>query len=282
MARLRRRRGTSTIWRACGLLDPMLSVLRFVSLARLGASRATEGWLAKAAVVATVALALVLAVGMVVLAGDSGARRDVSRWPLAAASIQVWGGGVLVAISASSQALVRDAREGVSDMVARCGSSLNAYLLGRVAGLALVLGVLASGGTLLVSFFLVLASGSGAGPILHATLAALGGAVAFSVTIAPLALAALGARSRLGGYLVLVLVLALPELLASLVARHLPSGWEELLSVPAAVSAVSDALAPGTVDAPRALRACCVLAAFAIGALIAARGQVARARRVVA
>jgi hypothetical protein len=63
-------------------------------------------------------------------------------------------------------------------------------------------------------------------------------ALAFAATLGPIAVAALGARSRAGGYLTLVAVLVLPELLARWTSEVLPRGWHELTSVPAALAAV--------------------------------------------
>ena len=238
--------------------------------------------MAKAGLGVAVLVALGVAVAMAIAARAAHSGGDVARLPLAAASILAWGGGVLVAFTASSQALVRDEREGIRALVASRGATGVAYAFGRATGLAAVLAALTCGGVLLSGGVLAATVRSDVAVIARGTLAAAVGAVAFSVTMAPLSLAALGARSRAGGYLVLVGVVAGPELVARLFARALPDEWGELLPVPAVVSAVADAIAPGTFDPMRGLRAAFVLALIAAASMAAVRRQLARARELAA
>jgi hypothetical protein len=85
-------------------------------------------------------------------------------------------------------------------------------------------------------------------------------ALAFSAVVAPLAFAALGARSRIGGYLFLVAVVMVPEAIVLALGSALPASLAELLSIPSALSALRSALAPGSVELARALRALVALA----------------------
>jgi len=78
-------------------------------------------------------------------------------------------------------------------------------------------------------------------------------ALAFAATLGPVAMAALGARTRSGGYLTLLGVLVLPELVSRWTAALLPHGWHELTSIPAALAAVrAGVAAPATMGLPMA------------------------------
>ena len=91
--------------------------------------------------------------------------------------------------------------------------------------------------------------------MLQATIAGLVFSVAFSAVVAPVAFAALGARSRLGGYLFLIAVVTIPEAIVSMMGASLPASVADVLSIPSALGALRTAFAPGTVDLWRAMRA---------------------------
>lgn len=253
---------------------------RFFAIVALGAARAREGVLVKASLV----LALVMIVGAATISGlvarHASDADALGRLPVGAAAALAWAAGVLVAFSASSQALVRDRRDGVVELLASRGASPIAYVLGRCLGLALVLFVVAGSGAIAAALGEAIGAPRGALAILSGLVAGLGFALMFSLAVAPLALAALGARSRSGGYLALLLVLVLPELFVDYMDKLLPEGWGELAAIPAALSAFAGGLSPGSVDPARALRAFVVLALVAGVSVAVVRAQLSRAEEL--
>jgi hypothetical protein len=129
---------------------------------------------------------------------------------------------------------------------------VGAYVRGRVGGLVGVLAVAIGGATLVAG----IAATSVAHPALTAvrtSAAAVVYALAFAATLGPVAMAALGSRTRRGGFLALLAVLGLPELLSPWTATLLPRGWHELTSIPAALSAVrAGVAAPAAMAVPMA------------------------------
>jgi hypothetical protein len=99
---------------------------------------------------------------------------------------------------------------------------------------------------------------------LQATGAAVVFSIAFSLVLAPLAFAALGARSRAGGYFFMLLVVVVPEMLAGMLGNVLPESITEVVAIPSALAALRSALAPGSADAWRALRALVSLALWVL------------------
>jgi len=88
------------------------------------------------------------------------------------------------------------------------------------------------------------------------------------------AMAALGSRTRAGGFLGLLAVLALPELLSPWTAAWLPYGWHELTSIPAALAAVrAGVAAPAAMAVPMA-RALAGLAAVVALSLVVIAARV--------
>ncbi len=216
---------------------------------------------------------------MVVAAFVVAARggRALAQLPSVTASALAWGAGVMLAFAASTRALRRDRDDGVRALVRARGGSTPAYVGGRVVGLAVLVAVVVAGGTLVAGVAsTALANPGSVARVAKGAGASLAYAVAFSVTIAPVALAALGARSRIGGYFALVSVLVLPELFGRWTAQMLPRGWQELTSIPATLGALRTALTPGTFDVATLLRASVVLAAIAAIATAIVRTQVAR------
>jgi hypothetical protein len=150
-------------------------------------------------------------------------------------------------------------------------------LVGRLAGLVVVVAAVVAGGTLLAGVAATaLAGRASVVRVAVSSVAAILYAVAFAATVAPVALAALGARSRVGGYFALLFVLVVPELFKSWTTNVLPYGWQELTSIPAALAAFRSALTPDSVDVATALRAIVVLAAVSAIALAVVRTQIAR------
>jgi len=198
--------------------------------------------------------------------------------PSLTASALAWGPGLLLAFASAIQALRRDREQGIRQLARARGAEASSYLLARLSGLAAALFAVVGGGVLLVGLVAMLfARHPGvAFACLHGTLASLVYAAAFSVTLAPLAIAALGARTRTGGYFGLLLVIFVPELLLDWTARLLPESWAELASLPSALASLRGALMPEHVDPERFLRAAIVLALVATAAFVYVKQQLSR------
>ncbi len=202
-----------------------------------GAWLATRGALARAAIGLSALGALASVVVTVVMArrGGSGAE----HLPRLVALEESWAAGVTLAFAGAIHALRRDQEEGVVALARARGVGLMGYARGRIAGLAVVVAIAVAVPTLIAALGATSIARSPA-HVARSSLGALAYALAFSATIAPLAMAALGARTRAGGYLTLLAVLVLPELLAPFTEALLPSGWDELTSIPAALGALGD------------------------------------------
>jgi len=210
------------------------------------------------------AVALALVTGVLASRGPQSPAHDV---PLLASGALAWGGGFLLAFAAAAHALRRDRTEGIRDLFVSRTTTLRGYLLARVGGLAVLIALCVAGGTLLCGLVGVAAAARGAAVprMLHATGAGIAYSIAFSAVVAPVAFAALGARSRIGGYVFLLCVVTIPELIIGLMGAALPEYVADVLSIPSALSALRTSLAPGTVDLARFARA--VIALTAVVAL---------------
>lgn len=242
------------------------------ALLALGVSLARRGVLPVISIVVCVFTTIALALLALALA-MRGSGAPVQDVPLIASSALAWGGGFLLAFAAAANALRRDRREGIRDLLVARTTSLRGYLLARVGGLALLIALLVGGGTLITGLAgLAFAGRLAAAPrILQSTCAGLAFSIAFAAVVAPVAFAALGARSRLGGYTFLLAIVVFPEIVVALLGSAIPDGVVDVLSIPSALSALRSALAPGTVDAARALRALLALALFVIAATFLVR-----------
>jgi hypothetical protein len=228
---------------------------------------------------ALTALGFILAA--IALARGADARPPLAELAAATSSAMAWGAGVLVAFAAAGQALRRDRTSGVRSLARLRGASITAYARGRVLGLALLLAAVVAGGTLAAGLVAVLAAArvGAAALAFQGLVASLAYALAFAFVLAPLSLAALGARARGEGYVGLLLLLVLPELLASWTSGLVPRGWGDLLSVPSALAALRASLMPsvaGAINVARFARAACVLAAFAALCFAVVRAEIAR------
>jgi|GEM_PF-973005 len=244
----------------------------FGALLLLGTSLARRGVLASIAIVITLLTAAVAVLVAVVLAARGG-HAPIHDVPLVASGALAWGGGFLLAFSAAAHALRRDRAEGVRDLVVARTRSLRGYLVARIGGLAFLVALLVAGGSLVVGLVAtVSAARMAAVPrTLHATAAAVVFSLAFAAIVAPIAFAALGARSRVGGYVFLLAVVMLPELVVSAMAPSLPEGLADVLSIPSALAALRTALSPGSVEIARAVRALVALAFFVAFAVFLVR-----------
>jgi hypothetical protein len=241
----------------------------------LGVALARRGALAKVSIGIGVFTTFAMIVATFVVASRSA--HSLRHMPSIASSALAWGAGVMLAFGASVRALRHDRDDGVRALWNARGGTTPRYVVGRVAGILIVVALVVAGGTLIVGAAATsLAGRAAAVRVAGSAGAALVHALAFSITVAPVALASLGARSRVGGYLSLVTVLVLPEIFSGWTARTLPSGWEELTSIPSALGALRNALTPGGLDAAMFARAFVVLGAVTAIALAIVRTQVAR------
>ena len=225
----------------------------------LGMSLARRGALpvVSIAICASTALALAIVAGLLAGRGPKSAAHDV---PILASSALAWGGGFLLAFAAAAHALRRDRTDGIRELfVARTASrgGLRGYLFARVGGLAALIALCVGGGTLLCGLVGMVGAArvSGVASMLQSTIAGIAFSLAFAAVVAPVAFAALGARSRLGGYLFLLAVVIIPELIIAMMGASLPASVADVLSIPSALGALRTSLAPGTVDLWRTMRA---------------------------
>jgi hypothetical protein len=200
----------------------------------------------------------------------------VALVPGIAARAVAWGGGILVAFALAQRAFRRDLSDGVVGLLRARGLE-RAYLSGRVAsGLALV-GLPVVGGTVLVSLTAVLAA-TRTGDAWAATR---GGAAAivysalFTMGLVPLSLAALGARTRGGGYLMLLLFLVLPEMVSPLTRAFVP---KEMTSIPHALQGISHAVTVDHLDLRRTAGSVFFLTAVTLLALLYVGREASRVR----
>jgi hypothetical protein len=238
----------------------------------LGLRLARRGVMPMIAIGVSAITTLIVALVAIALSGK-GARAPVHDVPLIASSAIAWGGGILHAFGTSAHALRNDRRDGIRDLLVARTTSLRGYLVARVGGLAAMLALVVGGGTIVCGLVATLAAARiGAVPkTLHATLAAVVFAIAFAAVVAPVAFAALGARTRIGGYLYLIGVLVVPELISSALSGPLPDSITELLAIPSALGALRSGLAPGGVDIARALRALVALGVWSAVAVFLVR-----------
>ncbi len=227
-----------------------------LSLLVLGMSLARRGILPVASIAICLATTLAVSViaGIMTARGPQSPAHDV---PILASSALAWGGGFLLAFAAAAHALRRDRSEGIRDLFVSRTTSLRGYLTARVGGLATLIAICVAGGTLVCGLVGIAgaARASGVPSMLQATGAAFVFSLAFSAVVAPVAFAALGARSRIGGYLFLIGVVMVPEAIVALMGSSLPESVADVLSIPSALAALRTSLAPGTLDLWRTVRA---------------------------
>ena len=226
-----------------------------------------------------IGISVVISFGGVVLAFVLARRGTAAleEVPTFVGSVLAWAGGVMLAFAASAHALRRDRDDGIRALIRARGGSLHSYLLGRVGGLVVVVGAVVVGGTLVTSIAsTALASRAGIAAVAQASAAALLYAGAFSLTLGPVALAALGARSRAGGYLWLLGIVLVPELFEGWTSRILPAAWSDLGSIPSALAALRGALMPPGIDLAKVARAAVVIAVVIATALVIVRRQLGR------
>jgi hypothetical protein len=227
--------------------------------------------LARGGVMAKIALGIAGITVFLALTVPIALARDELRPPLAivpavAASALAWGAGVILAFAGAAHALRRDHDQGIRALLTARGANPDRYVWGRVGGLALLLAIVVGGGTLVIGAVSIL-SARASGVALETaqgTVAALVYALAFSVVLAPVSMAALGARSRMGGYAWLLAIVFLPELFEGATATLVPRTWNDVVSIPAALSSLRGSLMPSHVDPMRLARSVIVLSFVAV------------------
>jgi hypothetical protein len=247
---------------------------RSAALVALGAWLASRGALAAFGLVVTGGAGLAAAIAAFAMTPTRAA-----MLPGFASEVIAWAGGMTLAFGAALRAVRLDREEGVLALARARGASLGDYVRGRVGGLVVVVG-LAVGGATLVACVASIAAAHGGAVAARTSVGAMAYALVFAATLAPVALAALGARTRAGGYLTLVAILVLPEVLGSWTERLLPTGWRELTSIPSALEAVRLGVSHPVHSGAHAARALAGLAAVIALAMlaIAARTRYGRAQ----
>lgn len=246
-----------------------------VARARAAALLSLGAWLASRGALAAVGLVVTGAAGVAAaIAAFATSPARAAMLPGFACQVVAWAGGIMLAFGAALRAVRLNRQEGILALARARGATLGGYVRGRVGGLALVLAVAVGGATLLACLGSIAAAHGGA-LVARTSAGAMAYALAFSITVAPVALAALGARTRAGGYLTLLGMLALPEVLAPWTARMLPHGWHELTSIPSALDAVRGGVSHPVLAGAHAARAAAGLAAVVALAIlvVAARAR---------
>jgi len=230
----------------------------------------------KIALVLAVAIAIGAVAAAAVLAGR-GAGGALVQLARATSTALAWGAGILIAVPASLQALREDGKSGVRALLIARGASRGVYARARVGGLAIVLAAVVGGGTLVAGGAAVLlASRAGvARGALEGLVASLVYAAAFALVLAPMSLAAFGARPPARGYARFLAILVLPLIFEPWLSGFVPPGWGELLSIPSALDALRASLPPDGFDGARFARAALVLAAFAVLCFALVLGEIA-------
>ena len=245
-----------------------------LTLLAFGVSLARRGALSVFSIIVCALTAVGLGILAITLALGSGEHPPVYDVPLLASGALAWGGGFLHAFGSAAHALRKDRESGIRELVVTRTASLDGYLWARVGGLAAMIAITVGGGTLFASIVSMFAAGAShaVGRTVHTTVAALSFAMAFAIVIAPLAYAAVGARSRVGGYLFLIGVVVVPEIVASGLSRFLPHALTEVLSIPSALFALRAALTD-EIDLFRVVRALVALSAFVALAMLLVRRE---------
>jgi len=189
-----------------------------------------------------------------------------------------YGTGVLVAFGGAAQAFRRDRDEGIRHFLRIRGVKTSDYLFARVAGLVLAVALPTVGGTLAVGLVSLLVAhrvaavpevawGLGVGLLFAAV---------FSVLVSLVSLAALGARNRAGGYLVLLALFGLPELVSPFTSTLVPRAWGGLVSLPGMLTTMRSSLLPATFDGALLVRAFAALVFATMALALLVRGELLR------
>ena len=236
----------------------------------LGMWLTTRGALVRA----SLAITALGALGSIAAALATRGTPTLEELPALASMALTWGAGTTLAFGGALHALRHDRERGVVALARARGVSVARYGSGRVGGLVVVLALAMGGGTLVAGLAATAVAGHGAHAIARASVAAFVYALVFAVTLGPVAMAALGGRSRAGGYVTLLAVLVIPELLAPWTGALLPRGWRELTSIPAALEAVRAGVQSAGPALLHAARAAVALVAVVAASLLLVHARV--------
>jgi hypothetical protein len=242
----------------------------FSSALALGTWLATRGALVRA----SLAMAALGALGAIAAALATRGTPALSSVPGLASLAFAWGAGTTLAFGCALRAIRHDREHGILALARARGVGPGAYSSGRVAGLVVVLLLAVGGGTLVAGLAATAAAGGAAPAVGRASVAALAYSLAFALTMGPVAMAALGGRTRGGAYLALLTVLVLPEVLAPWTQRLLPDGWHEVTSIPAALEAVRAGVLSAGSACLHAIRGAVALLAVVAASLLVVRARV--------
>jgi hypothetical protein len=234
-------------------------------LLALGVSLARGGVMSKVGL-GIAGLTVFLAITVPIALSRDEAQPPLAVVPAVGASALAWGAGVILAFAGAAHALRRDHDEGIRALLAARGANADRYVWGRVGGLALLLAIVVGGGTLVIGAVSIFSARAGglALDTAQGTLASIVYAIAFALVLAPLSMAALGARSRMGGYAWLLALLFLPELFEDVTRTLVPRAWNDVVSIPAALASLRGALMPAHLDPMRLARSLIVLSFVAV------------------
>jgi hypothetical protein len=238
-------------------------------------ARAFGVWLASrgGTVRASLALIALEAIAGSVAAFIGRGRPWAEAVPAIASAAIAWSAGVMVVFTAALRVVHRDRDDGVLALLRARGIGPGGYVVARASGIVVVLAAAMGTGVACIGVAAVASAASLS--TARAGLGALAYALAFAATLGPVAMATVGGRSRVVGYLALLSVLALPEVLAPWTRELLPPGWRELTSIPAALDAIRRGVARPGAFAPAA-RALVGLAGAIALSLVVVRARVAR------
>ena len=203
------------------------------------------------------ALTALAGMAIAVVLAHEGEKPPFLPWLSLMEDALAYGTGVLVAFGGAAQAFRRDRDEGIRDFLRLRGVKTSDYLFARTGGLIVAVALPTVGGTLAVGLVSMLVAHRAAALPEVARGVAVGVlfGLAFSVLVSLVSLAALGARNRAGGYLVLLALFGLPEMLSSFTGTLVPRAWAGLVSLPGMLTTMRVALLPGTFDGPLLVRA---------------------------
>jgi hypothetical protein len=204
---------------------------------------------------------------------DSGAAVAGRLSPMAlvallATKALAWGPGALVCFTVATRVYERDRAQGRCALIEARGLTAD-YPWARIFATVVAIATPVSIGTLLMIAIsaLIALRGSDLASALRGGMPALAYATAFCLVLGPLMVALLAHRPRGSGYLAILSVLVLPELLAPVTRTFVP---QDMTSIPAALEGLAQALAPAQGDARRALGCALFLTAIALMALATA------------
>lgn len=237
-------------------------------LAALAWQRTRGRWTWIVAVLLTVVAAgTVAAVGARLASSTEATAHEALRQLLLLNTRAVlWGPGFFAVVAGTLHAWKRDREDGILHLSVASGHGAVAYLRARTVVMAAWLFGMWLAGTALVVLVVLGANPSAAR---HGFLSSLGPSLAFATgacaLLAVLGSVCLGPRSRPGGYLLLALLLFVPEAFSEWTR---PLVGKDFVSLPALLGGIANAVRPGNLDAARLLT-CSVVLACVLALLLA-------------